>query len=200
MRFSAGFYGINYPMFGSSNTTGIPTFVIFPIQFIRCWDAEEEFAGHIQSHRVPAIFTWRSIMRLMAIIAGVLLFSTVAERAKAQCTNQSPTQGQCIGSGHCIGYYSIPPNCDGGSANSCAATVRQCCGHLKTVYTGDGCGASVLRNPIARKTLDTMSKDGIQFAVLGCDRHFALYRPTITPQGSDTELFHPRKSLGLEGF
>jgi hypothetical protein len=51
-------------------------------------------------------------MKLMAIIAGVLLFSAVAERAKAQCTNQSPTQGQCIGSGHCVGYYSMPPNCD----------------------------------------------------------------------------------------
>ena len=132
-----------------------------------------------------------------ASVLAVLLFGP--QFSKAQCTDQSPITVSCQ-KGTCYGEYSKPGICNGGPLYTCESVFLYCCGRFLPVYTGGPCMPGLLQNPVARRTLDLLSRKGIQIAVLGCNHHFVLYRPFAGALDGGTEQIGIVKPLLPEGL
>ncbi len=130
------------------------------------------------------------------------LFATLLLGPKLSWAQRSDTAGKvgnCSSHG-CMGQYSIPPSDCTGATYGCDAIVYKCCGQQVYLWVGDSCDDVLTKNPVARQSVELLSSEGIQIAVLGCDHHFALYRPPAhTPdQGNDRIL--TRRPLLPAGF
>jgi hypothetical protein len=137
-------------------------------------------------------------MRRIALTVCIAAFLFAGHQsAQAQgCTSESPTVGNCFGSGGCEGMYSIPPICDGSGFAGCGSLPLQCCGRIKQVYNDSGCdGAPVARNPFSRQALDEFARNGIEVAVVQCNKHLTIYRPSALED--DLDLKSLRKPLLL---
>jgi hypothetical protein len=112
------------------------------------------------------------------ILALVTLWAS-PKNAKAQCTDYSPQVLTCF-SRNCQGTYEPPP-IGGGSTYDDTGTPASCCGHIITLYTGDGgCNDASLRTIEAKSTLFALLADGIELRVKSCRGRFQAYVPPIS--------------------
>lgn len=136
----------------------------------------------------------------LLLVSLLAAFVLGPQYTKAQgCTDSGPVTLSC-NTKSCFGDYSAPSGCPDGSTFSCTVVMLKCCNHEVPVFVGEACGDAVTRNPIARKTFDLLSDEGIQVAILGCSHHFVLYRPSAEASDSGKDLIFTRKSLLPTGF
>jgi hypothetical protein len=133
----------------------------------------------------------------LAATLAALLFGLQLSKAQ-NCTDKGPVVMTCK-SKSCLAMYSAPNGCGSGTSEACDVVLDNCCGVEEPVFIDGGCG-DAMRNPIARKTLDLLSNEGIRISIIGCNLHLVLYRPPADPQGQGSDGILARRPLLPVGY